>query len=873
MSDTSGLLRALKSLSSSLEAESVPGKSKYGRLPTGVGSYRMPLMPVSKTMKRRRQHAAAPPPITTPFETIAEGQSKPHVQNKKYNRIEEIYSHIDLVRMKFRLVSFQHVSKDIQPEKDYLHVQDGFSIRDLIKRVALLLSLKTRNNDAHFTLDSTGAKIINIAQILGMRSGETITYCDKGMCKLKFINDTETLPTFVFLVYASSHTGNAPVTLKLRQNISWGMFINLVLKKLQLTETTSGARFTLLANQLKCTRIEDIAKLAGGSKIYVHQNGGKPQSSQTPAPQSDESRITISTSRGKRYERPTPPPRTKSRKSKSFRTNQMSKQMGESHEMRAEWKCLSHILVVGPPGCNYEQLCQKLASEKGFIHISLIDAYKNYILQNEPVEEGVLYTCHTGLSSMTGAKVFELFKMQLTDVARAHLEALDRPCPTNSKLENFLASESRKNDPHLSFQNRLVKLRYIVTGLPLNIEQAKTLCHKIGPPSRVYYNQISKMDATKLFSRSQALLGINGDSVGHNVGGGPSYRRKINSQGCIHMYYKLIQPVLDHFKKLKSLEIVQGLGVTSADDSKGDTIDSHAYSYIRKCLSPQPSTLETKPKINSSIKRSIVLKTTAKPLPKPTISNHAAKGLPINNAIAPPSKTAQKSESGGNLDNEILRWLSSLSIPIPKTILASTHTWKRELSSGFVISQIFSLYFPNELNPHSFAVGTRLAIKRDNWLQLGRFLHKKRIGLSTNEISRIISGSKNAVHAMMHKLYLFLKGYIVFKTAPKFHQETPAMNTARPELSVPESQHVTRRLSSINETYPLTHMDPGLGGYLNAADKQRTAIVDRSDKQGIDLSPIMDGESLQESTSYLEETGGEFSGELSESFLQPLTFN
>ena len=67
----------------------------------------------------------------------------------------------------------------------------------------------------------------------------------------------------------------------------------------------------------------------------------------------------------------------------------MSKQMGESHEMRAEWKCLSHILVVGPPGCNYEQLCQKLASEKGFIHISLIDAYKNYILQNEPVEEGV----------------------------------------------------------------------------------------------------------------------------------------------------------------------------------------------------------------------------------------------------------------------------------------------------------------------------------------------------------------------------------------------------------------------------------------------------------------------------------------------------
>eukprot|EP00945_MAST-04E_sp_MAST-4E-sp1_P008839 g8839.t1 len=336
--------------------------------------------------------------------------------------------------MKFRLISFQHVSKDIQPEKDYLHVQDGFSIRDLIKRVALLLSLKTRNNDAHFTLDSTGAKIINIAQILGMRSGETITYCDKGMCKLKFINDTETLPTFVFLVYASSHTGNAPVTLKLRQNISWGMFINLVLKKLQLTETTSGARFTLLADQLKCNRIEDIAKLAGGTKV------GK------------------------------------------------------------------------------------------MIHIS-----------------------------------------------------------------------------------------------------------------------VSKTDC---------------------------YRRKINSQGCIHMYYKLIQPVLDHFKKLKSLEIVQGLGVTSADDSKGDTIDSHAYSYIRK-----------------------------------------------------------------------------------------------------------------------------------------------------------------------------------------------------PELSVPESQHVTRRLSSINETYPLTHMDPGLGGYLNAADKQRTAIVDRSDKQGIDLSPIMDGESLQESTSYLEETGGEFSGELSESFLQPLTFN
>ena len=42
----------------------------------------------------------------------------------------------------------------------------------------------------------------------------------------------------------------------------------------------------------------------------------------------------------------------------------------------------------------------------------------------------------------------------------------------------------------------------------------------------------------------------------NNAGGGPSYRRKVNSQGCIKMYYKLIQPVLESYKELKILEIV-----------------------------------------------------------------------------------------------------------------------------------------------------------------------------------------------------------------------------------------------------------------------------------------------------------------------------
>ena len=112
---------------------------------------------------------------------------------------------------------------------------------------------------------------------------------------------------------------------------------------------------------------------------------------------------------------------------------------------------------------------------------------------------------------------------------------------------------------------------------------------------------------------------------------------------------------------------------------------------------------------------------------------------------------AAAAEAGmAGLSRDILKWLQSLDLSY------SVKNVKRDFANGFLIAEIFSRYFPYEVQMHSYDNGISLVKKLANWELLEKFFQRKRVPIGRDMIDRVIHCKGDAALPLLETVYTCL---------------------------------------------------------------------------------------------------------------------
>ncbi|ESO86715.1 hypothetical protein LOTGIDRAFT_76788, partial [Lottia gigantea] len=102
------------------------------------------------------------------------------------------------------------------------------------------------------------------------------------------------------------------------------------------------------------------------------------------------------------------------------------------------------------------------------------------------------------------------------------------------------------------------------------------------------------------------------------------------------------------------------------------------------------------------------------------------------------------------LNREVVKWLQSLDL----TWQIKTPKW--DLTNGYLIAEIFSWYFPQDIQMHMYYDGTSLEPKTKNWNLLKNFFKRHRIDIPPEYISGTIHCKEGAATLLIEKVYEIL---------------------------------------------------------------------------------------------------------------------
>ncbi|GMH39954.1 hypothetical protein BSKO_07858 [Bryopsis sp. KO-2023] len=96
---------------------------------------------------------------------------------------------------------------------------------------------------------------------------------------------------------------------------------------------------------------------------------------------------------------------------------------------------------------------------------------------------------------------------------------------------------------------------------------------------------------------------------------------------------------------------------------------------------------------------------------------------------------------------DVLRWVQSLDLS------HSLRNVRRDMANGFMVAEILSRYFPEDVQMHSFENATCTHFKRDNWIQLQKILTRREIELPEAIVVGTMEGDYGVGVGLLEMLY------------------------------------------------------------------------------------------------------------------------
>ncbi|KAH9519883.1 spermatogenesis-associated protein 4 [Bulinus truncatus] len=109
---------------------------------------------------------------------------------------------------------------------------------------------------------------------------------------------------------------------------------------------------------------------------------------------------------------------------------------------------------------------------------------------------------------------------------------------------------------------------------------------------------------------------------------------------------------------------------------------------------------------------------------------------------------------------DVLKWLQSLDLS------AKIRNPKWDFSNGYLVAEIFSWYYPQEIQMHSFYNGESLAQKKQNWYLLKNFILRNSFDIKMNDIDGTIHCKEGAAVLLVESMYEILTNKRVRKLLP-----------------------------------------------------------------------------------------------------------
>ncbi|XP_064608391.1 spermatogenesis-associated protein 4-like [Liolophura sinensis] len=107
-------------------------------------------------------------------------------------------------------------------------------------------------------------------------------------------------------------------------------------------------------------------------------------------------------------------------------------------------------------------------------------------------------------------------------------------------------------------------------------------------------------------------------------------------------------------------------------------------------------------------------------------------------------------ETMSGLTREVIKWIQSLDL----TWQIKTPKW--DLTNGYLIAEIYSWYFPQDIHMHSYNTGTSLDSKEKNWSLLKTFIKRRHLDIPEELIHATIHCKEGAAALMVEKMYELL---------------------------------------------------------------------------------------------------------------------